>query len=586
MRKGLILFKRLVALFLVLLFSINTFAALVGDNDGAAFITKAEFDSMKNDFQSQLDKYNSSIDNKVDGAIAAYLSGIKVAKQLKLKPLVERYKDIYWLHDFSLYSIKKTWNSWSSYSDSSAGNYTPDYTNRLGYSFYMNDRGARIIYHHHNLWGGFELPFRMAFASDNTGATRNSARQAGDNGCHILALKVDENSVIETSNPLVQHNRVFYYWDRFGHDVWGSGNSDAFGSLFSVRISDNPTWGWKFTVEPMTPDANSYLKMKFHLQWKQSGTTWKDRWNVVNFTSNDTEVFPTLPTAYGTQDSWVESSTLVTFPMYDYKAPSEAQAAADQEKVVNMMIGTSTNCKLVILWNLKTGGRTGQNPMVGPAEWYGGDDINPTVGTGYMFPDWSRWDKKTVSATFDLPEYVALIAKPNSNTTPGGWIFNQWPTGLYDSSKSTANISIPVTTTFYIKDYVKSPTAVYKNRNLNITAGIPIAEDVSDNGKLKVVIKAIKKYDDVTKAELTDANAKIRFKKSNFTNTTTDYCTGTEDTETSASKTFNGSTNINIKDKTFYIDVKKDDTVWMNIDPITLGQHIKLTSMEVTHIGE
>ncbi len=55
------LIKRYIALILVLLFSIESFAAVVGDNDGAAFITKAEFDSMKNDFQSQLDRYNSSL---------------------------------------------------------------------------------------------------------------------------------------------------------------------------------------------------------------------------------------------------------------------------------------------------------------------------------------------------------------------------------------------------------------------------------------------------------------------------------------------------------------------------------------------
>ena len=80
MNKASRLIKRYVALIFVLLFSIESFAAVVGDNDGAAFITKAEFDSLKNDFQSQLDRYNSSIDNKIDGAIASYLSGIKIAK--------------------------------------------------------------------------------------------------------------------------------------------------------------------------------------------------------------------------------------------------------------------------------------------------------------------------------------------------------------------------------------------------------------------------------------------------------------------------------------------------------------------------
>ena len=80
MNKASRLIKRYIALLLVLLFSIESFAAVVGDNDGAAFITKAEFDRLKNDFQSQLDRYNSSIDNKIDRAIATYLSGIKVLK--------------------------------------------------------------------------------------------------------------------------------------------------------------------------------------------------------------------------------------------------------------------------------------------------------------------------------------------------------------------------------------------------------------------------------------------------------------------------------------------------------------------------
>ena len=70
--------KKIIALFLVLLLNINSFAAVVSDNDGSAFITKAEFDSLKNNFQSQLDQYNTSIDSKIDNAIASYLSGIKM----------------------------------------------------------------------------------------------------------------------------------------------------------------------------------------------------------------------------------------------------------------------------------------------------------------------------------------------------------------------------------------------------------------------------------------------------------------------------------------------------------------------------
>ncbi len=38
--------KKIAALFLVLFLSIDSFAAVVSDNDGSAFITKAEFDAL------------------------------------------------------------------------------------------------------------------------------------------------------------------------------------------------------------------------------------------------------------------------------------------------------------------------------------------------------------------------------------------------------------------------------------------------------------------------------------------------------------------------------------------------------------
>ena len=76
--------KKALSLIFVLLLSINSFAAVVSDNDGSAFITKAEFDSLKNDFQAQINVYNTNIDSKIDEAIAAYLSGIKVAKEYQL----------------------------------------------------------------------------------------------------------------------------------------------------------------------------------------------------------------------------------------------------------------------------------------------------------------------------------------------------------------------------------------------------------------------------------------------------------------------------------------------------------------------
>ena len=87
MRKGTRIVRKYIAIFLIVLMSINSFGAVVSDNDGSAFITKAEFDSLKNNFQSQIDQYNTSIDSKIDGAIASYLSGINMSKSTQEKLL-------------------------------------------------------------------------------------------------------------------------------------------------------------------------------------------------------------------------------------------------------------------------------------------------------------------------------------------------------------------------------------------------------------------------------------------------------------------------------------------------------------------
>lgn len=78
--------KRMIALVIALsLGTISSFAAVVSDNDGAAFITKAEFDSLKNTFQSQINGFNSNIDNKIESAINFYISGVKQEKTSKIQ---------------------------------------------------------------------------------------------------------------------------------------------------------------------------------------------------------------------------------------------------------------------------------------------------------------------------------------------------------------------------------------------------------------------------------------------------------------------------------------------------------------------
>ena len=81
--------KVIISFIFIFLICFNLNAAVVTDNDGAAFITKAEFDSLKNNFQTQIDKYNMSIDSKIDAAIASYLAGIKTESQTNFTGFVE-----------------------------------------------------------------------------------------------------------------------------------------------------------------------------------------------------------------------------------------------------------------------------------------------------------------------------------------------------------------------------------------------------------------------------------------------------------------------------------------------------------------
>ena len=70
--------KKALCFIISILLCIESFAAVISDSDGSAFVTKADFEELKNSFTSQVNNYNSSIDGKIDGAIANYLSGVRL----------------------------------------------------------------------------------------------------------------------------------------------------------------------------------------------------------------------------------------------------------------------------------------------------------------------------------------------------------------------------------------------------------------------------------------------------------------------------------------------------------------------------
>ena len=85
--------KKLLSIIFSICICSYSFAAIVSDNDGSAFVTKSEFETLKTNFANQIQTYNESIDNKIDGAIASYLAGINIEQKITLESLINKIND-------------------------------------------------------------------------------------------------------------------------------------------------------------------------------------------------------------------------------------------------------------------------------------------------------------------------------------------------------------------------------------------------------------------------------------------------------------------------------------------------------------
>ena len=137
--------KKALSLIFVLLLSINSFAAAVSDNDGSAFITKAEFDSLKNNFQSQLNEFNTSIDNKIDEAIASYLSGIKIELSQTVYTVLSDWKNIT-MRNYELkneYAVPETNLIYTYYGAGHVGSLYDQFPSAYGLAFVGQGSGGK-----------------------------------------------------------------------------------------------------------------------------------------------------------------------------------------------------------------------------------------------------------------------------------------------------------------------------------------------------------------------------------------------------------------------------------------------------------
>ncbi len=224
--------KIILSLLLVIsLLSSNILAAVVSDNDGSAFITKAEFDSLKSSFQTELDSYNSHIDDKIDYAISSYLAGITVTPGGDFDECeIEDYDKIQW-RDKLIYpnvTVRK-FTSRTAYTDTTGQNYEATYDTILqaDTALAMADVNAKIstiwsTYHPYG-YGGWILVLKGELA-----------KKATDGNIYwVCTTHNGTNRYWQPNQPL-----LYYLQDDF---------NETGDKAYDNRLKGSIEWGSSFT---------------------------------------------------------------------------------------------------------------------------------------------------------------------------------------------------------------------------------------------------------------------------------------------------------------------------------------------------
>ncbi len=268
-------------LLFISLYSMSIFAAAVSDNDGTAFISKAEFDSLKNNFQSQIDMYNTGIDIKIDSAIASYLDGTKVGKTSDVNMPVASGEKILICNSRYITDLKfgKIGINWRLYIDlinnrtdgnNNSGIVTMSRDGNNGYeAFIVNNSLNKFLYYGDKLKIDTNVVFAIlrpigaglaGISSFNVFRLRwgGNAYRAATTGTQDT---VDDDGSVYW-HPQFGHNRFFAFYAthlNFGTNYWAKADAGR------VKIDNNSTVfisGDKIKYIIDATDANSQIWVK------------------------------------------------------------------------------------------------------------------------------------------------------------------------------------------------------------------------------------------------------------------------------------------------------------------------------------
>lgn len=552
-------YKKIVSIIIaVFLINVNIFASVVSDNDGSAFITKAEFDSLKNNFQSQIDSYNTSIDSKIDSAIASYLAGIKVETSTDIKPLVSNYTDIKWKNDLYMKLTTREFSNYNTYTDTSYGWQIPVFTNyrmlRAGRYHFSGIQYSDIEQH------TFSFEFNASklwfLPTDRWFPSGEGVSSARTTTCGPLVIHSKPN---EKAPQINTGTNVLYYETQMRDSAYPAivnYSGGTIGNQFYNYFRGNQRVSTGDGAYEVTKESDDIIAFK--LKWHNMNSWGADigstqyvsdifrikKQNAGYGSADITDVRTNLPGSVWGSGALGEFNPHLVCNAF----PDSSQLDIDRNTLKFMFLGNTTNTK-----------------------------VNCAVRNATSrFSDWAEYD-------FSNSEMGSFVANTNSSVRANRNGQNWGDQFQFCDDTGTIIepiLSLPLWPQYYLKDLI-NPDFKFDGSGLQIGGGIPIANKILKKGILKVTLKYTVADDDVTSSTTPSQDIYLSFKKADFLDTADSYYTD-NDGNLLKDKLWEPTTT----DTTYNVDIPVEvgDNVWFRIGPkdrTATGLYAKINDMTV-----
>ena len=550
---------------LVLLVNSSINAAVVSDNDGASFITKAEFDSAKNSFQATINDFNTSIDDKISNAISAYIAGAKQSKQTDVKQM-DNYNTIRWMHGPYMYFTNRKFTAY---------NTVGAYTDNVGWQILKPENRRQADWDPYTWsWDYVRNSYDIYCVSFMLNVSGGVTKQWGDNynqpkgsgpTIYFECEKIDGNWVLTDNTWIIRGERGYNnYIAATMHYVsaqsypWGWSNADNLVNAINntMVVSDvsnsNDILGYKFTNIPLSTGNKGTF---------ESHITKKNYPNFPPVIVADClwESVYALKTGCGQHVS--ASMRVDNGLIEDNRWKTQSQITKDNENFRYSMFGANVDESIKVNVAPK---------MKNSSQGYYVDLSESGESTSY----------KVKMSSINLTNVVPWNTKTNHTT----WMYGN------PSNTVEFTMTIPL---FYRLKYSELRNRVHKSTTgeyLSKGDGYPVLLKADKKGNLQLKIKYEEKanVDTTVVTSITpDNKIKTYFKNKRWSDTTGTFYQGYTNLKGTGTKVSLNGTEWTSKEITVNIPVKEGEDVWMRIDPLTSnGIYCLMTDIQATYVTE